>query len=427
MLLGFVLGSVLVQSTWIVDDDGGPNVHCTDLPAAVAAAADGDALLVRAGSYTHFQLSGKGLSFIGEPAVRVDKPGDLGQRTAIVNIPGRSRVLIDAFEFPGPPDCLDTRLAISGATTRVTLIDVAVTGHMGNCSVVHSSAIHVSSAAVVLVRATLVGGQGFRPFPSSGSDGGCALLATDRARIHVVESALTGGHGTAGNTYAGSGGPALFADSSSRVWVTNSDGTGGIGSAALSGSTGTGGAGILAQGFARVRVSGDMDGRISGGSGVLVGGYGIVASGGGQAVVHEYEVWVGQADFGEAAHPQSDGFQAAGPQPSLHVAGSFTPAGSVTVSLVDGTSGSLYLVWLEDGSSFPTPLPRSPIVGEFAFRPHWVLPLFAGVLSPAGDFSATVPVASIASMLHRPFRLQAAVGRAPGVLRLSNPVAFSLR
>jgi len=66
-----VLGSCLVasvaaaQTTWLVDDTPGPGVHFTSLPAAVAAAASGDTLLMAPGSYQPFHVAGKALSIFG--------------------------------------------------------------------------------------------------------------------------------------------------------------------------------------------------------------------------------------------------------------------------------------------------------------------------------------------------------------------------
>src|SRR5262245_7589106 len=66
------VGAGLAQSTWIVDIHDGPGANFHDLPAAVAAAADGDRLLVRgappavpADLYSPFGIDGKGLTIIG--------------------------------------------------------------------------------------------------------------------------------------------------------------------------------------------------------------------------------------------------------------------------------------------------------------------------------------------------------------------------
>ena len=54
------------SGTLVVDDDGGPGVDFTDLPAAVAAAIDGDTVVVREGTYDSFIVSGKALLILGD-------------------------------------------------------------------------------------------------------------------------------------------------------------------------------------------------------------------------------------------------------------------------------------------------------------------------------------------------------------------------
>src|SRR4030095_4173101 len=66
-LLAALLGSFAsAQSTWIVDDTPGPGVHFTSLPAAVAAAASGDTLLVAPRHYEPFHVDSKALTILGD-------------------------------------------------------------------------------------------------------------------------------------------------------------------------------------------------------------------------------------------------------------------------------------------------------------------------------------------------------------------------
>ncbi len=60
------LAMLVLPTIWIVDAANGPGTNFTDLPAAVAAAAHGDTILVRAGAYSAFQVSGKALAIRGE-------------------------------------------------------------------------------------------------------------------------------------------------------------------------------------------------------------------------------------------------------------------------------------------------------------------------------------------------------------------------
>lgn len=73
--------------TWIVDLANGPGTHFTDLPPAVAAAADGDTIIVRAGSYSGF-TTGKALMVLGEPNAAVQPPPTFWVAAPLVEIAG---------------------------------------------------------------------------------------------------------------------------------------------------------------------------------------------------------------------------------------------------------------------------------------------------------------------------------------------------
>jgi hypothetical protein len=59
------------QNTWIVDAGASPAAHFTDLPQAVAAAQDGDTLLVRPGRYSQTTIDNKELKVLGDPTAHV--------------------------------------------------------------------------------------------------------------------------------------------------------------------------------------------------------------------------------------------------------------------------------------------------------------------------------------------------------------------
>src|SRR6187402_1540088 len=64
LCLSLLLASAARADVFVVDASGGGDF--TTLQAAVNAAADGDTLLVRTGSYAGFLLTGKGLSIVAE-------------------------------------------------------------------------------------------------------------------------------------------------------------------------------------------------------------------------------------------------------------------------------------------------------------------------------------------------------------------------
>ena len=68
---------VLSAQVFVVDAANGAGTDFIDLPAAAAAVPDGATLRVRAGSYTPFTLDSKGLVFVGEGAVLLDRAGEV--------------------------------------------------------------------------------------------------------------------------------------------------------------------------------------------------------------------------------------------------------------------------------------------------------------------------------------------------------------
>jgi len=67
-LLVVSLAPLAAQTTWIVNAGGGPGVNFTDLPAAVAAASDGDTIIVETGPFGEGAVgftTSKGLTIVG--------------------------------------------------------------------------------------------------------------------------------------------------------------------------------------------------------------------------------------------------------------------------------------------------------------------------------------------------------------------------
>ncbi len=99
-LLLLLTAPLASQTTWIVDASGGPGAQFTDIQAAVDAAADGDRILVRAGSYAPFQIDGKGLAVLGEDNVLLRGTGQLHVSNTA---PGQDVVLTDLDLDASPP------------------------------------------------------------------------------------------------------------------------------------------------------------------------------------------------------------------------------------------------------------------------------------------------------------------------------------
>lgn len=80
--MGLVSLSLAAQTTWVVDAAGAPGSQFTGLPAAFAAVADGDTVIVRAGTYAPGTLS-NAIRLIGEPGASVESP--FGGPSLVVN------------------------------------------------------------------------------------------------------------------------------------------------------------------------------------------------------------------------------------------------------------------------------------------------------------------------------------------------------
>lgn len=93
-----LLATSLLPTIWIVDAQNGPGTDFLDLPAAVAVAQTGDTLLVRAGVYTAFAVTGKALTIRGE-----------GAATTLVQGTSATTLQIDIGPTPA-----DTVFAMSG-------------------------------------------------------------------------------------------------------------------------------------------------------------------------------------------------------------------------------------------------------------------------------------------------------------------------
>ena len=108
--------TVLVPTIWIVDAANGPGTSFTDLPAAVAAASSGDTILVRAGSYSAFNVAGKALTirgagttstFVNLPA----PPGSPSEQSVIDVVPAGAVFYVSGMAFAPAPATLPGAVA----------------------------------------------------------------------------------------------------------------------------------------------------------------------------------------------------------------------------------------------------------------------------------------------------------------------------
>ncbi|MEZ5965249.1 MAG: hypothetical protein R3F56_15555 [Planctomycetota bacterium] len=96
LALSLLLPTLAAQRTWIVDALSGPGTHFTDLPPAVAAAAPGDLLLVRTGSYNGFSTS-IGIHVVAIGACTI-APTVLGKNVVVTNLPAGQTFTLHGFD-----------------------------------------------------------------------------------------------------------------------------------------------------------------------------------------------------------------------------------------------------------------------------------------------------------------------------------------
>ena len=449
MTLPATLALLLPPTVWVVDDNGGPGVNFTDIPPAIAAAADGDVLVVRSGIYTRFTLTGKGLRILGENSattiVSLTPPPLMVSPTVIADIPATSIVYLERLTFFGSNaswNYANNRVEVTGSTTRVVFNDVVVVGSspLTTPPYFFDGAVLVDAAEAHLFNCSIVGALGGGgPIP-----GAPGLDLKNGARVHVASSSITGGRGwslgSIGTTFPPSpGGSGIKASSSagaaSWVWVTDSTVRGGEGGVNFVVNQGaSGGAGILVN-ASHVRVSGYSSSLVRGGDeGSLlmgsyspfgVGGPGIQSSGASTVDVHSVSVLGGN---GSQPGPAITGPGITLNEPALpvlHLGGMLTLNGSATIQLSNGPAGAPFAIAIgTEPAYFGIP---GPFLGEFLIGPLPLVPFLLGALSPGGAFGLTLPLVLPPSLAYSEFHLQGAALDSNGAWRLSNAVATVLR
>ncbi|HET6203151.1 MAG TPA: hypothetical protein VFI25_10165 [Planctomycetota bacterium] len=451
MALPAMLACLLLQTTWVVDDNGGPGVNFIDLPPAVAAAADGDILLVQPGTYSHFTLTGKGLRIFGSGVsvtiVANPNPSSSYSQTTLAAIPPSSIAHIEGmlFRYPfGPTTFSPARVVVSGPTTRATFADVEIAGPLGlGAPSPGFPALRVDAAEAKVVRCTVQGGAGVSYFtPALGSAGNRGLEAMNGARVHVASSVITGGEGSGGcllmsSGIGGLGGQAVSALSSSEVWIADSTVIGGnSGCCGFSTSQcNAGGAGISANG-AFVRVSGDATSLVRGGDAGNAclffpnpPGPGIEAVGS-LVEVHSVPV-IGGCLCGTSCTPGpavvGTGVTLNAPAlPVLEVSGTLTTTGTATITLSNGLPNAAFVIAF---AATPGHIPGgSFFLGEILLDSvNWYL-LAIGSLSPGGDVTLTLPLTGIPpGFVYLPVYLQGLVFDPQGLWRMSDATVAAIR
>ncbi|MCB9896726.1 MAG: hypothetical protein H6825_01855 [Planctomycetes bacterium] len=277
------------QQVIVVDKAGGGDF--TSLNAAVAAAASGDTLLVKSGSYGSGEVDaivvdGKSLVVIGDGPTRPKTSKGI----EVVNLPSDGFFVVRGLEITG------------SVTPAMSCADVDGTVWIEDCRLVGSggfgfallceegyAALDVSGcAAVTVLRSTLEGGHGaddeVAVLACHDSQRGGPALRVAASALTLHESQLVGGRGGYGHSDEGApGGPGLHAVDASLVLagVTVTGGPGGQPCAPAFASECQGGAGLVLDGGTLLTI---LETSFDGGTGGLLDGGGVAPSGADESV-----------------------------------------------------------------------------------------------------------------------------------------------
>ena len=413
MFSAFVTAAVAFggPATWLIDDDGGPGVAFTDLPAAVAAASDGDVLLVRPGTYSGFTTGGKSLrilatDLLSPPAVGASSfPG-----------PSTADAFVQGLNFLSGPG--QAAGLVSGGG-RTTFADCSFFGGVG------ATGLRVDGGAATLERCLMIGGP-------SAVAGGTGAHCIGGGTIAFDLSTILGGFGLSSAFTVGVGGHALFVDGGTASGTRSSLFGGGV--PIVFGSSATAGDGLRVQsGFARLAGE-SFDVVAGGGAFGIVGagvattpGAGVRTSAGGSAEIHGALFVLGGEGVIAGAGPDYAGLGAtAGPAlPRLEVTGDVTAAGVMTVQLELAPPLAPFAMILAFGPAFAVPVPL-PLAGDFMLDATAVAGVF-GMTDAIGGAAFSGSFGTLdAGFVGTPLHLQSGTFDG-GQWRVSNPVIHFLR
>ena len=241
--------ALLLPTIWIVDSQMGQGAHFADLPAAIAAAANGDTIVLRAGTYTGAFLSNKELTLRGEGADVTHVVGAFGGVGLMISgAPGS--VVVSGLRLQGGP-------GVHVFEAEVELLDCEVVGNAATLSLSAGIGLYANSGAVVRAsRCMFLGGAVVSTTSQFAAP--AVRVAGIAPTMVAVLCLLRGGDATGPASLTHTGGDALVA--SGRVRLDRCRLRGGTGDDVP-------GVGIRVSQGAQLRIAGDATSYVSGGLG----------------------------------------------------------------------------------------------------------------------------------------------------------------
>jgi hypothetical protein len=415
------------QNVIVVDSANGPGTHYVDLPPAVAAAADGDRIVVRAGHYSPFSVFGKALRITGAGANQsvIDGPPvstAIGGYVSVIQVPNGSVFRLEAIglhgAYPSSSGSPEMQFVAFGSAGKIVLADVDIgppaAGGSGLGLWIHGAEVHAHRSVIRGGSKKYPLGANWYAYGDSGamvSIGG-VLVATD---CNFVGGDASLALGRTGGGYA-AGGHGIW-NLGAGVRVSGGRLIGGA--AEISGGTWSsagGGVGLASQLNSWNRVDGAA--TVSGGSGAFGG-----------APPSSFSPAVYQSDTASVAvhapvalvagggAPTTSGLVALGlpALPTLSCIGTTFADGAMdaaapsTIALTYANSpGAPFVLLIAGSPAYWTPFPAA-MTGELLLA-DYAAPLFFGVTDATGSFSFAFTAAAASPALPDvPLHLQAAV------------------
>lgn len=181
----------------VVDDSGGPGIQYTTIQAAIEAAADGDVILVKPGTYSDASINDTSVTIVADSG----GPVRVVDGIAIRNLSSQRRVVLRGLRAPSGSE---EGLQVKNCAGQVWIEDCILTGAQGDGSFAlaaphedgFAGALIANSARVSFHRCTIAGGAGDDYDPLFAIHGnGAAGLQTLDSDVAVYDCALSGGRG----------------------------------------------------------------------------------------------------------------------------------------------------------------------------------------------------------------------------------------
>ncbi|MBL8695068.1 MAG: hypothetical protein JNJ88_13320 [Planctomycetes bacterium] len=191
-IAALISGFVSAQQVHVVDDQPGPGVNFTSLQAAHDAAAPGDILLVKSGTYQGLTVS-KGITVTADKGALVNvSAAFFGIGVVVSNIPSGQSVVLREIHIKNE----DLSLFSSQAFTILNCNGSVLLDHCSATGLATQSALNLLNSNHVAVSwCSFLGGSGLNASPIGISSDGAAAASVKASRLAAYDTTFQGGKG----------------------------------------------------------------------------------------------------------------------------------------------------------------------------------------------------------------------------------------